>query len=139
VSIAGPVGTIEVVLFDGYDGDLQSGSMSINLSSVSYCVPENVAPGNWTDEIQTFNDPDMDLRLYPNPSSGTAYIEFASPPEQARITVRDILGRLVDQQSVWGTQVVELNLSNTSAQQILFVTVEVKDQPIRTLKLLLID
>ena len=133
--------SIRVILSDEYDGDVQSGSISIDFSDVSSCSPSGseAAPGNWTDEVQTFNDPDMDVRLYPNPTTGNAYIEFSEAPEEGHITVRDILGRTITQQTVWGDRIVEIDIANSSAQQILFVTVEVEGKPLRTLKLIIVE
>ena len=77
----------------------------------------------WSDEIYTFNDADMDLCLYPNPSSGKAYIEFTDVPDKAQITVRDILGRTILKRVVLGGKVEEFDLSNFRTQQILLVTI----------------
>ena len=77
--------------------------------------------------------------MYPNPSNGTAYIEFVDAPDQARITVRDVLGRTVMQKEVWGDKVVEFDLNKYRTQQVLFVTVQIDGQEPNTLKLMLVE
>jgi predicted outer membrane repeat protein len=139
VSIPGPATLIEVTLYDSYDGDVQSGSMSIDFSSVSSCAGSSAPLGDWSDEVQTFDDGDLDVRLYPNPSTGIAYIEFTSEPGQGYVTVRDILGRSITQKEVWGDKIVEIDLRQYAAQQILFVTVEIEGKLLRTMKLIIVE
>lgn len=38
-----------------------------------------------------------DVRLYPNPNTGSACIEFTTAPEKGLITVLDILGKTMTQ------------------------------------------
>jgi Metallo-peptidase family M12 len=139
VFIPGPAQTIEVVLFDSYDGDVPEDLLSIDISPVSSCADGSGPLFEWSDESGQVIDPGIDAHVYPNPSTGKGYVEFTQAPTYAKITVRDILGRIMTQKQAWRKNIVELDLSNIAREQILFVTIEVDGLPLRTIKLMLVE
>lgn len=53
-----------------------------------------------------------ELRVFPNPSKGSFYIEFAAYSNQAEVSVMDVNGRLVWEHSFEGASVVTLHTVN---------------------------
>jgi hypothetical protein len=106
---------------------------------VSSCPNGSGPLFEWSDESGQVITPGIDARVYPNPSTGKVYVEFSEAPALALITVRDILGYIMTENVISGDRIVELDLDNITTQQILFVTIAIVDQPLQTLKLLLVD
>lgn len=73
VHIPGPVKELEVILTDGYDGELEEGEMHVALSSVQACK-------NRVSAVSDFPDPNSEhMRIIPNPAN--ALIQVSIPDE----------------------------------------------------------
>lgn len=113
--------------------------MKINFTAISSCAGSSALVQALPDHHNIPQHAEVDVQLYPNPGNGLAYIEFADPPAPGQITVRDILGRTITQKRISGESIVELDLRNNSAQELLFVTIEVEGRQLRTLKLVIVE
>jgi len=130
--------SVTVTLEDGLDGTLEEGTQSIDFSSVTSCedLPPLLEGVRKTDAAAS---DEIGFLLYPNPTTGSTFIKFESTPSSARIIVRDVLGRVVEQYQVGEQELFNMNLSKQLPNQMYLVTVEIPNQKPVTMKLLLVN
>lgn len=114
--------SISVSLTDGNDGNLEQGSQDISFTSVNSCGPAGSAlPEGGIDDITADG-----FTLYPNPTSGQAFVSFESPVMGGNIVVRNLLGQIVSSSQLSkGQSMYKLDLlSEGAGSQVFLVTVE---------------
>lgn len=102
IDIAGIVQSVTVSLSDTYDGNT-SFNMSVNLSTVNFCVDNTQSRGSNVKE-QSINESSKsvesfvqsDIKVYPNPVSQNLYLKFSDPNvESVAVSLYNVSGQLV--------------------------------------------
>lgn len=132
VSIPGPLTSVTATLQDGYSGTSGNTNMSVSFSSVSSC-----AVGALPESSLVGDKEELRMQLYPNPSLGTAWLDFDQTVDKATVRVMDIVGKPVLTLDVQKQSRVLLDLGD-APQQLYTVQIEVAGEAPHILRLLIL-
>ncbi|MEX0598912.1 MAG: T9SS type A sorting domain-containing protein, partial [Candidatus Paceibacterota bacterium] len=74
------------------------------------------------------------LVVYPNPSNGNFYIDLGAIYQNAKISITDISGKLIDSKTIVQSQIVNLSIEEPTGVYFLLVQVDNKKAVIRLVK-----
>jgi hypothetical protein len=130
VDIPGDVYSVTVSLSDGYNPATQS--LSVNLSSVSSCIPvggADLPAGN----LQEGNMPDLEqsVKLFPNPANELLTLQVELPETaDVQLRITDVNGKMIQMQQMTldkGLLNARLDISQIPSG-VYFLRIGVKDQ-----------
>ncbi len=120
--------TIASVSASGVVTGLHLGSATISYTSPSGCFTTTSAVVNCVEEVSPLANTISNVRVYPNPSTGTFVVELPATTNGATIAIYDLLGNTVDTRTVSTTAASKesFNMESLSAGNY-FVKVTIGD------------
>ncbi len=135
--LPGEVTAILVLLSNDYSAFWKSGVLSVKFSAISSCVELRAGDRQTSAALPGRS---TGFQLYPNPAAEQAILAFERAPEEALITVRDVLGATVASYRIAGEQHLRLPVSNwrrKGSSGCFFISVQQPGAPPQTKRLMI--
>ena len=111
VNIPGPAQIVSVILFDGYDGNVEEGEMSIDFSDVTSC-PDAGSGLEAIEGIHAEGALEIEFEIYPNPARDQLIIRDHADMESVKLYT--LTGQLIRQ--AWpGMKMLRLSLDQVES------------------------